>query len=320
MGLLSRFLGHLRPSENTHDPDLDEALDRAAYRVEPRLKQTRAWPKRYRRPIAAALAQARHLAEAIPGPVEIDAEHYIRDPFVHALFASPDDIHRAVCSNPVMRRYVAAGNVGEVYVLLTMRRQEKRALGIENFGGVMRRDVSQHLVWFTDHQVEGPAPTLAEARRNMMWILFDRFLDKVASGVDRIRAERAHLVQEKDFALARLRGADPARRADLQIALDQCLSQLGEATRFLDYENLAEVFETVLSHPEDCLYLQKQELILDSMGVVRQEGGGSNATRLSFFDLHERESVPRTVVLAYCRDIHPMTRSERLQEAEQLLG
>lgn len=321
MSLFSRLLLFKSQTANeAFEPDLDEAMERAAARVEPRLKQTRAWPKRYRKSISAALAQARRVAEAIPGPVDIDAAHFAHDPFVHALFASPADIRRALCSSKVMHDYVDSGIATEAYVLLSMRREEKRTLGMEVAGSMLNRDVPQRVVWFSDHQLIAPAPTLAQARENLRWTLFDRFLERLAGGVDNLRAERDRLAEEKDHALARLRRADASQRPELQQRADHCLKQLSEAANCLEPDNLVEIFGTVLSHPEDCLFLREQTLRIDSMGVVRSDGDDSNCSLLSFVELIERYHEPRTVVLVHCPEIHPMTREERLKEAERWLG
>lgn len=321
MTLFNRIFSTLLGGDgDKRDPDFEQALERAAKLVEPRLKHSRGWPRRYRRPIAAALAQARHVAEKIPGPVQIDAAHFAGDPFVHALFASPEDIRRSLCSSQVMHDYVASGRSTEAYMLLSMRREEKRTLGMENAGGVLNRDVPQRVVWFTDHQLFVPAPTLAEARQNLQWMMFDRLLERVAQGVDRLRAERDRIAGEMDHAVARLRSADPSRKPALQQAVDLWLQQLGETTHCLEDENLADIFGAVFSHPEDCLYLREQTLQIDSMGVVRAESADGPITPLVFTELIGRDQAPRTVVLVHCPDIHPMSQIERLEEVERWLG
>ncbi|MDO9225599.1 MAG: hypothetical protein Q8M09_06155 [Pseudomonadota bacterium] len=319
MSVLSQLLSALSRHEKP-DPDLEQALERAAYRVEPHLKHTGSWPKRFRPPLAAALNQAKNLLKGIPGPVEINARSFTQDPFVHALFGSPEDIRTALCSSTVMRQYVASGVSQEVYVLLSMRRNEKNTLGTDDSGGVLRRDVPQRKVWFTDHQLIGPQPTLESARETLKWILFDRFLERVAVGIQRIHTERDRLSQEKDLAQARLRCASPANSSALRGNLEQTLAHLGAATQCLENSNLAEVFATVLSHPEDCLYLEEYSLLLDNMGLVRSEEESSTTSRLTFTDLHERYAEPRTVALIHCQDIRPIAQNERLREAMRWLG
>jgi len=321
MTLLSRIFSFALWGEgDKFDPEFEQALERAAELVEPHLKRSRGWPRRYLRPIAAALAQARHVAEALPGPVQIDAAHFASDPFVHALFATPEDIRRSLCSSRVMHEYVASGVATEAYMLLSMRREEKRTLGMQSAGAIVNREVPQRLVWFTDHQLFAPAPTLAGARENLRWLMFDRLLERVAQGVDRLRAERDRIAGERDHAVARLRGVDASRRPALQQAAERWLKQLGEATRCLEHDNLAEIFAAVLSHPEDCLYLREMSLRIDSMGVVCAESGGDEVPPLVFTELIERYQEPRTVVLVHCPDIHPMTPGERLEEAARWLG
>jgi hypothetical protein len=319
LSVLSQLLSAWSRSEKS-DPDLEQALERAAYQVEPCLKQSRSWPKRFRPPIAAALQQAKTVLAGIPGPVEINPRSFAHDPFVHALFGSPEDIRRSLCSSSVMRQYVDSGVSQEVYVLLSMRRNEKNTLGMEDDGGVMRRDVPQRKVWFTDHQLIGPEPTLEAARETLKWSLFDRFLERVAVGIQRIRLERDRLSQEKDLAQARLRSATPANHKELQGKLELTLMHLGAATQCLENGNMSEVFATVLSHPEDCLYLEECSLILDNMGLVRTNEVSNSSSRLTFSDLHERYVEPRTVVLVHCQDIRPITQNERLQEAVRWLG
>lgn len=312
MNPFARLLRLVR--DETADPDLEVALERAAARVEPRLIQTRGWPRNYRVAIAAALAQARRVAEGIPGPLELSPQRYASEPAVRALFATPEDIRRTLCGSPALRDYAAAGDRREVYALLSMRRMEKTVLGVDLSGSALRREVPQTLLWFTDHRLSGPAEDEAGARRALLWILFDRFLERLAVGVERLREERARLLREKDLAMARLHDAGARRETAAREALGEILRRLAEVTQALELERLAEVFDTVLSHPEDCLYLTEHTYALDEMGRLRP--GDAHATTLRFVDLLERYQEPRTVLLAHCRDFTPVSVGERLREAE----
>ena len=321
MGLWDRLREHFHPP-GEDDPDLPAALERAAYRVEPRLKQVRGWPKHYVRPIAGALAQARKVAAGIPGPVTLDAGHYAGDPYVHALFGSAEAVSRLFRASKAVQEYVATSLHDEAYALLSATRREKRVLGMDMEGEILRREVPQTQVWFTDHQLHGLAISAAEARKNLMWTLFDRFLERVAVGVERLRAERDRLAQEKDLAQARLRAAPAEGRRALQGALDGVIKQLTEITQALEPEHLYEVFETVLSHPDDCLYLHTYVLVLDAMGTVHDSVGGG-VSEIDFVELHERYQEPRTVALVLCRGLAPVSadaRLERFEEAGNWLG
>lgn len=320
MGLLSHLFSRFRTTE-AEDPVAAAAVERAAYLVEPRLKQAPGYPRDYRHAVAGALAQARRIAQIVPGPVEVSPASHVGDPLVHALFASPEHLREVLQSSEGLRDYAATAGRGEFHALLSLQRMEKTVLGMEMQGDAVRRDVIQRVVYFTDHQFTCPAPTEGEARENLLWALFDRFMERVAVGVQRLRDERARLEGEKDLAVARLRSANPESRAALQAELDALLGQLGEAGDSLDVRHMAEVFDTVLSHPQDCLYLEEQTLTLDRMGVVQPDSGGPAVATLHFTDLIERYQAPRTVVLVHCRGLAlPDSLGTRLEAATKWLN
>lgn len=315
MSFLGRLFHLPRPGE-PEDLALDEAMERAVMRVEPHVKQTRQWPDRYRAAIGRALVQARRVAQSVPGPITLDREHWVGDPLVHALFASPDDMRRLLSMNPVLRDFIAVHGGTEVHVLLSMQREDKHILGIEASGEILRRDVPQRVLWFTDHQFLAPAASEAEARETLLWTLFDRFLERLSKGVDQLKHERERLVQEKDQAQARLRAATETRRPVLERDLQHLLVRLGENAQLLDPGSLHDVFDTVLSHPEDCLFLERHAFRLDAMGLVQYEGNGLT---IEFTDLVERYQAPRTVVMARCPGVISSTLADRLDEADHWL-
>lgn len=319
MSDLGQSLFHPAPPADA-DPLLCTAVERAVDRVEPRLKQIRGFPWRYRPFIEPVLSRARELAASIPGPVMVDSEHYIKDPFVHALFGSPEDIRRFLCSTQTMRDHVARHGNGELFALLSMRRTEKAIFGMENNGAVLHRDVPQKAVTFTDHQLLALATTEAEARENVLWYLFDRHVEQVAIGLDQLRTEHQRLTQEKDLALARLRGAPPEKQPARQKELDAVLAELSEVAGNLTLERFGEVFDHTLSQPEECLALEIHNLTLDSMGIVRSEACSEGAVCLDFVDLQERDLETRSIVLVHCRRVDAISPAERMEEAKKWLG
>jgi hypothetical protein len=319
---MAKLLSHLCSLViRTHDADpiLDRAVERAVDRVAPRLKQFRGYPKRYRPAVQRVVARVRQLSSDVPGPVTLDAAHYSRDLFVHALFGAAKDITQ-LCSTPSIHTYVTQHGRGELYALLSMRRVEKAVFGLELDGEVLRRDVAQRVNLFTDHQLIAPAPTEKEARENLLWYLFDHYMEHVAQGLNRLRDERQRLAQEKDLALARLRCVSADQLKARQQELDKLLANLGEASATLDLDYMGEVFEVVLSHPEDCLALVVQRLSLDTMGVIHADATHPGVVPLDFVELHERDRETRTVVLVHCPQVDPISSSDRLEEARQLLG
>lgn len=318
MGFFARLF-QLPSASAQADPALEQALERAALAIDPNLRRTRHWPGRYRASIGRALEQTRRVAEGVPGPVVLDRANWLKDPLVHTLFASAEEMQRAMSASPTLCAFIASHGGSEVHALLSLRREERKSFGIDATGAVLRRDVAQTNIWFTDPHFIGPAASEGEARENMFWALFDRFLDRLGVGVERLRAERERLVQEKDMAQARLRGAPPERRPALEQALGTLIKRLTEIGEILDPERMHEVFDTILSHPEDCLYLEGYSLVLNALGVVCSEDDSPNVNTLHFVDLLERYQMPRSVILVRCPGVTPSTLADRLGEAGQRL-
>ncbi len=322
-GLLSRLLDHARRPTHAEDASLRAALERAAQKVEPRLRHSRDFPRRLEKPVAHALEYVRGLAQAIPGPVEMSPERFGRDPFVHTLFGSVEQMQHALCMSQAMHEYARRpGGAGpEAYALMGMRRRERLVFGMDMVGEVVRREVAQQVVSFTDHTLSGPAPTEAEARQLLAWNLFDSLLARVAGRLEARRGARQALAKERDDLTAELRRAPPEHRPALEQRLKELLGALSEATLALDLRRLVEDFHEVLLAPERYLRLEQVRLRLDAMGVVRSgDDPQPTSHALDFTDLVGRDRRRWTVVLVHC---HPrpelLSMADRLHEASRWL-
>jgi len=318
MGLLDRLWGG---QDRPDDPELPAAIERAVDRVEPLLRQAGGFPERYRRPVAHALDYARKLAAQVPGPVAINREAYVGDPLVHALFATADDVHAALCVSQAMRDFRRDHpEADEVYALIGMRRGTKAMLGIEMEGELLRRDVPQKAVYFTDHTLADPGRTEAEARQRIAQGFFDSLLSHVRSRVDARKREKSTLEQARDELLARLRGADRDRRDELEPQLRQTLGDLGRVAAGLDLRRYGEDFDAVLLAPERHVFLERTAMTLDGMGLLR-EPDSSGSTQIEFCDLIGRDRRRWTVAMMYCDRLgDEASMGERMERAQRWLG
>lgn len=304
------------------DTELAQAIERAVYQVEPRLKQAGGYPGRYRASIARAWSHARDLAGRIPGPIVLDRDRFIRDPLVHTLFGAADDIQRVLGQSPALQACLGdnAGAEDEVFAMLSMRRNERDVLGMETEGGQMRRDVAQRQVSFTDHALSCVAATEAQARALIAWSLLDSLVSRVARLVDDLRREKQTLEQERDILLARLRGATPERRAALQGQFDEMLARLRQAVQRLDLRAMAHHFEDEFTAPAEYVHLGTRDLRLDAMGVLRRADEAVASRPLSFTDLFGFDRRRLTVLLVRFRRMELPSLSERLDAAGRMLA
>jgi hypothetical protein len=318
VGLLGRWL---KLGRAPLDADLELAVAQAVDKVEPLLRQVGGYPDRYAWAVAHGLEYARALASQIPGPLSVDREHFATDPTVHALFGSVDEVKAAMCSSQAMREYVQACPVAqEVYALMGMRRRERQALGMDMEGEVLRRDVAQTLVYFSDHTIAQPAESEADSRERIAWSLFDSLIAHVQKRITTRKEEKAALEQEKDELMARLHGGSTQPREVLQQQLQGVLGKLSDVTASLDLRRYAEDFDAVLHEPGKHVYLKEVDMVLDDMGVLRAEGEPSAGKSVRFADLVGRDRRRWTVTLVHCQGIGRPTLSEQLEKANRWLA
>ncbi len=296
-----------------------EVIEQMAYRVEPRLKQAGGYPGRYRAAAGRALEYVRDLSVLVPGPIPISRASFTGDPLVRALFATPDDIAMVLGQSAALRDWQRdhPGSGGRLFGHLTLQRREKQQFGLETRGDSVRRDVSQKVVNFTDHVFAGLADTAEGARRQLEAHFLEVLLNRLGERVDALRQDRKRLETARDEQMARLRGGKPDDGK--QAGLEAALRELGAALEALDLRRLGQYIDEVLLHPEAHLRLETTRVRLDSMGIVRREGGVMPAKTLTFTDQIEGDRPGRTVLLVeyHLEDLAPY--ADRLSETGRWL-
>ena len=303
------------------DPRLAEAIERAVDRVEPRLKQASGYPGRYRGAIARALRYSDQLAGAIPGPLALDPEHFNRDPLVRAIFTMQEDVQRMLLRSKTMREFQRGPNAGpDIHALMGVRRKEKKVFGMEIEGEVLRRDVAQQSITFSDHILNCIASEESDARALVAWRIFDGLIAQVAGHIESLRQEKARIGQSRDEVLARLHGPRTEGRAALEQEASRLLAELTVATQRLHLGRLPAFFDTLLRTPETLVRLEQRQFRLDGMGIQRTQVDTGVSHALTFTDLlgQDRRRWSVALVRFPYQELPPL--SERLQDANLWLA
>lgn len=306
MGWLSSLLALLAPA-----PPVDMAARRAIARtvelVDPRLADTHGLERVLAGPVTFALGYCEGLVDALPGPLEIERRAFASDPLVHALFATGNSIDEMLGKSQAVRDFLdeaASYAESHFYALFAARRMEKKQLGSTMLGETIQHDVPQTVLYFADHTLAEPAPTLDAARERLRSASFDSLLKTFRAHLDELRVERegvrADLSVERGL-LTLLRGkeggGDALVRTRRVAALDARLRQIGDA---LTPATVLSELARFLAAPEVSLRLQPCSVTVDRMGVVAPEGDGiaGDVARLEFPELISRDRRRYLVTLA----------------------
>ncbi|MGF6918164.1 hypothetical protein [Paraburkholderia sp. 40] len=300
MGLLSRWLTRRTASEESDDQQTKEIVERIVGLC-PSLRLARNYASRLRPAVQHTTAYLLRLADEVPPTREANAAAWATDPYIHAFFATPDDVcpvfNRSHELNTFFSDHPAAD---QVFAVLGMAMDERRIFGVGQHGETTQTDLAQTTINFSDHQVRVCEESEAALRRQIVLRIVDQLvleaLGKIeadTSRQDELQRERALLktrltiLERQGAGVRSLLGSDAtsnyAEVAKLQAQIeenDQALAQLGLKTEAL--ERHLDVMCGVLGAPDAHFYVRKSMYRLDRMNVVLEEGDTRPAHEIEF--------------------------------------
>ncbi len=303
------------------DPETARWVEKTVDTAEPLIRQTADYAHALAPAVRHALAHCSHIAEQIPGPVEITRAAFAADPTVHAIFGSADDIGtmlaRSQCVRDHMVEMSLASGSGQCCAILGMRHREKSGFGVGISGDVVRTDVPQRTLYFTDHTLAEPSPDLAGARLRLCDALYDGLLKGFAAHVADEREIRDGLTREHAIMNAQLRAhrlsADHTRR------LETLSERLHASRDALQPERLREALIDTLCHPEPHLSLAPVSVTVDRFGIIVGPDSGQGGDTLHFMELSARDKRRWVVMLARINQEEAREALERLESSRRYI-
>jgi hypothetical protein len=285
--LQSIFSGAAQPGKFDKDLML-RGIERVVDGTDPRLRAVSHYRRKLWGPVEHAIDFVVNFVNALPPVITADRQGYMTDPRLRALFASPESLREILSFSDGVRSYLKQAPSplpAELYAGLGAVRIEKNVLGIDLDGEILRRDVPQTVVNFTDHRLVFLTDNEQDTRRELMRRGCDYLIETalrclMTSRVQKTQLEqqqrkllqdKANLLKKAQVGLESLAGSAIKESVDLN-ALEQQLheletelSQLRADSATLD-KHLAKV-AAVLSEPEKYLQLESIPLTLDHANI-----------------------------------------------------
>lgn len=284
------FLGWMR-RRKTQVParesrEIAELTERVT-RLSPRLRLVPRYQQRVRPALEQALDYVRGLVQDLPAPRNASKEAWASDPYIHAFFSTPHEVELGFSRSPELREFFAQSpDSAQAYAVLGMAMAERRTLGVALEGDVMRSDVPQTVISFSDHKVRIIACTEAALREEIVRRLFDQLalesLARVAAGKSRrnvlereqaLLVARLRLLERQGTGMRSMLGGDGDGGSGEQATLraqvaenDRELAQLGRDAGAL--ERQLECLAEVLTNARSFLSIEPRHLRLSAMNVL----------------------------------------------------
>ena len=284
--LKNRFPGVLtRSYDRLDDEDIEKAIDIIIEETDPRLRLVSGYKRKLRKPVIRSLVYVKRLITRIPGAFEVSRRNYGNDPQISALFGSADGIDELVSHSKVLKKYFEDNpDQDRVYVPMAMKRTEKTVLGMELSGDIVRREVAQVAVNFSDHWLGICGSGESELRDLLRWRGIHNLAITALEHIVRLKMKTSELEKQRALLKKKLRGLQAQHRGldaltadaadeieDKQLLtrhLDETEGQLREAHANPDTleDYLAEVCR-VFDHPSHHLRVNPGSVRVNRMNI-----------------------------------------------------
>jgi len=273
------------------------------------------YKKKLQHVILSSLEFADDLVNQIPEPIEVSSSTFSSDPYVNAFFTNVTDLQSIFSHSSEVQDYMEEthDDGARCCALLCMHRTEKTVLGIELSGNMMKKDVRQTAVSFSDHRIYSPAPSEAETREGLKCCLFQGL---VTNALERIVQRRlaSHRLQSRHQMLhARLRHDRQKLREMTQNTrsavgtlrdIEETSQELGKTEEkmmhaaLLTPQIILEQVIDVLGKPEEFVRLRTLPLRLNKMGIKISDDSPQPVNKLTLTEVSIGKESPRVITLA----------------------
>ncbi|GMQ88703.1 MAG: hypothetical protein BMS9Abin09_0136 [Gammaproteobacteria bacterium] len=305
-----------REAARARERELQDAIEHVVDEIDPRIRALGGYRKKLKPCVERTLAYCSDLVTRIPGSVEVNSKSWGRDPMVKAFFSGAEELRRVFSRSKEVRdffdQHPAAGHC---YALLSMECSERTVLGMAMRGEVLKRDVKQTSVSFTDHRVVKPSLSEPELRKNLEQRAFDNLIGYALERITELVAaqhslqEKRHLLEMqlkvahlKSKSLASLMGDEGngtintealrEQEAHTGQALEQAHARLKTLDDYID--RIAEV----LGNPQTHLRLHRISMRLNEMNIKLDEHSADSGRVLELSEASLGEHLKRILLIA----------------------
>jgi hypothetical protein len=269
------------------DALVEEAIERAVDSADPWLRGVSGYKKKLRPAVIRAIDHVVALVDGLPPPLAAGLACYDDDPRLRAFFMSTAEMRKVYTTDRSLAEFRRGpdSDVPQVLALLVMEKREGVMLGAELSGDIIMRDVPQATVTFESHRLFDPSGGENKTRRQLMQRAFDHLLSLALRRISVVKSERqdlerrrsllqakVNLLQRSGWGFDKTAASEGLTVAGLEEGLGQIeaqLLELGGDDRIL--EVYLDIVIDVLGRPEEHLWSRKETLIVDRLGIRRNQ-------------------------------------------------
>ena len=289
-------------------------VERVVEGTDSRIRLVNSYKKKLQGAVSNSLEYADDLIDLIPEAVDVSASTFVSDPYVNAFFVNVSDLQTVFSHSSEVREFMEDfSNVDtpRCCALLCMQKSEKTVMGVELAGDMLKRDVRQTAVSFSDHRIYSPTPSEAGTREGLKQCLFGGLVTNALEHIVQLRLASQRLKKERQMLQARLRryqhnkgGAEQNARSELAQEIEEIRQKLSmieeqlKKTHPLTPQESLEQVNTVFSRPDKFVRFKNVALRLNKMGIRIEPTSRQACNEIRLTEVKIGDELPRVVTLA----------------------
>jgi hypothetical protein len=306
--------------------------------VEPRVRASSGYQKELAEGVRTTIAHLRELGRFPLPPIVLSRAAWAVDPHVRVFFANAGEVTDCIArSHDVRRFFEQHPDSNEAYALLGMKRSERKVLAPSLEAGMLRQDVPQTTVSFSEHRFIAPAADEALARLDVGRRIIERLAQLILVRIVAIDQRGKDLQFHQAYLLMKWRMlqhgrngmqvlvSDPAsieqQMAEVDSELKKTTENYYEAKKSLStIDSYIEHINSVLLHPEQQVGIERVHMRVSLLGIKVDSAAGDDLTNeLELTDLFIGDGMRATVALVRIPREELAPKQDLLAQAERFL-
>jgi hypothetical protein len=293
---------------------LNEEIERLVQEVSPAIRNVSGYRKELRLPLETAKAYIEEMGAAVPGPLPLSIAGWGQCSPAELLFINVDQARDLLRESTDLQAFFQQDPAPRAVALLTATCHEKTIFGVEMQGEILRRDVPQQAVDFTDHRIVVPAATEAlnrqAVRQGALHLLALRALEHLTNlktHIEDLNEERRSTELKLKVLLAHNRSLEGLLESDRESAgkAARVREMLSEINQELDTVKAAlgrpedglKHLVTFLNYPDQVLTFHRLNLRLNWMGVKVHESAADPGKEIPLIEVEIKDRLKRVATL-----------------------
>jgi hypothetical protein len=325
---LELFTSHThKPVVLTGDVDITQMAEHVVDVVDPRIRVIGRYARKLSQPLSHTWDYLTEMANLIPGGVTIDRENFSNNPHMKLLFESQSGLQQLLDTiDTLLPHHIHDATYNDrpdsqLYMLLCMEKRERNFLGTELAGDIIKRDVMQTSVTFSNRKFLSAGYNEEDAKLGFKRCALEGLLHKTHGLIMQSRNEEKQLIARKKQLRQQLHTVHDSKYkqdnslfshkdhlTDTHPELVDIERQLTEIRLKSESpsHHLSQVIETLM-HPEHHLKMEKQSLTLSNLGIKLQDNTGEKGIKIEYADVEIEQSLKRTAMIlsSSTKDLFP---------------